>query len=122
MTQPITSKLAQVAQCMNEFVRRENEAYTLALSIASATSDLRLVQLEAARDLTAHLYARIRELEDDLRESEEALRVSHELCNTLEISILECEHHRQAAAIHRERIRRALPMELVDLTTDSDSE
>jgi len=128
MSQPLTSKIAVVAQCMDEFVRRENNALSLAYEVAQSTAEFRLIQLQSARDLHSHLHRRIQELEDDLRESEEALRVSNDLCNTLEISILECEHHRAAAATSREltRLFQGFPppdnYEIVDLTTDSESE
>ena len=128
MAQPITSKLALVAQCMNEFVRRENEAYTLRLAISDATADFRSVQLAGARDLIDRLQRRVQELEDDLRESEDALTTAHEIINQLEISIEECTMHEDSTRVTREQMRiwhettERTGMELIDLTTDSDNE
>jgi len=124
MTQPISSKLAIVAQCMNEFVRRENEAYTLALSISDATANFRQLQLQGARELIDRLQRRVRELEDDLTESEDRLTTAHEIINQLEISILECEQHDESTRVTRQQRARwhMAPMELIDLTTDEETE
>jgi len=128
MTQPITSKLAVIAQCMDEYTRLENNAH-LANAISQARQIDRL--LEERSNLITNInnaLSRINDLEEDLRATFDHNERLMEQIYNLEVSILDCPTHRFRFATPTERdvffnpepVLRAAEFEVVDLTTDSE--
>lgn len=128
MAQPITSKLATVAELMDDFTRLENNA----LLNNAIEQGRQLGQLLDERStLIANLnnaLARINELEQDLRTAFDHNERLVEQIYTLEVSILECPTHaarfatpeEQAAFFGLPPTARRLDFEMIDLTTDEE--
>lgn len=131
--QPITSKLAVVAECMDMFVRLENEALVFSLMEANRQIAELQAQLGTSRQLNNGLLNRVQEL-SNLFENE--LDRNERLVNrvvALEQSVLACPGHQARSRLFRierprqslgmpRRVRRQLDFEFVDLTTDSEGE
>lgn len=130
--QPITSKLAVVAECMDMFVRLENEALVFSLMEANRQIAELQAQLGTSRQLNNGLLNRVQEL-SNLFETE--LDRNERLVNrvvALEQSVLACPGHQARSRLFRierprpqpftRRVRRQLDFEFVDLTTDSEGE
>lgn len=129
--QPITSKLALVAERMDMFVRLENEALVFSMEQANRQIAELAAQLDTSRHLNNGLLNRVQEL-SGLFEAE--LDRNERLVNrvvALEQSVLACPGHQARSRLFRiERPRRAIPrqvrrrldFEFVDLTTPTESE
>jgi len=124
MAQPITSKLAVVAECMDDFLRLENEAL-----LNSVLEQARVVRaLEEERTLLIRnvnvAVSRINALEADLESSLDHNERLVEQVYNLETSILECDHHpgREILFTIPPPVARRLQFEHVDLTTDEELE
>lgn len=118
MPQPITSKIAIVAQCMDSFVRAENDALTTLAVDQNVQIDYLFQQV---RDLSARLQRavqRIHDLEHDLEVSLNHAEQLVEYANRLEVSILECPTH--ATRHLAPGAQRRLDFEMIDLTTEEE--
>ena len=132
MTQPITSKLAIVANIMDEYTRLENNAH-----LANAVEQGRQISY-LTEERSAILFnlnralARINELEQDLRMAFDHNERLVEQVYTLEVSILDCPSHDFRFASDQEReqwVAAFAPIaayapnhEMIDLTSDEELE
>lgn len=130
MTQPITSKLAAVAECMDFWVRAENDALwtDIVRQAEKATANeayLRQVvrDLENRIDLlhrtNAGLLNRVAEVEYQLEDTLDRNERLVQQCTYLETSILLCPTHPGRAQLFPD-VQRRLDFEVVDLVTDDE--
>lgn len=109
-----------VAELMDDFTRIENHAYHHEVQ--------RLQRLVRDQQVALQLATgRIRELEWDLLDSEERLRIANEFTYRLEVSILECDHHNTIPYVPTLPVRRRLTYEessqeteVIDLTSEDE--
>lgn len=119
--QPLTSKLAIVAACMDDFLRLENDAlfsaYTEQINI-----NHRLVEtIEVLRTQSRRVLGRVTTLEFDLEDTLDRNERLLEYINTLEVNILSCPTHSGRDRLFRLPPNRQLVYpEVVDLTTEEE--
>lgn len=93
MPQPITSKLAIVAQLMDSFVRQDNKALHTEADMMAAQYRALLTTCDRFQQALLGAQRRISELEYDLRDTLDRNERLVELVYNLETSILNCDDH-----------------------------
>jgi hypothetical protein len=115
----ITSKLVLVAELMDQSLRQDNTNFFRANRELGVQYRLLLDQYLASEASLRQHGARIRELEFDLRSALDHNERLVEFNYTLEVSILDCDHH---AHIVPNAVARRLSFgsDIIDLTSDEE--
>lgn len=117
MSQPITSKLAIVAHCMDSFTRAENDALTSIAVDQNRQIHLLVIERDQLAGRLRLAFERINELEEAVENQLDHAEQLTAYIARLEASILDCPHptaHGVRAA------QRRLDYEMIDMTTEEE--
>lgn len=118
MSQPITSKLAVVAQCMDSFVRAENDALTTFCVDQNRIIDLLRMSVLDLSNRLQRAAQRVHDLEVDLETSLDHNQQLVAYATQLEEHVLDCPYAPRLAPAAQRR----LDFEMIDLTTEEEVE